>query len=150
MTCEFGLFHFFCDVLIIFLLIMIATWAIAGAIYRIAVGAQDCVLRPKDGVLSQKYANRRSGFFKQAFHRIQESSDFSRRQKPRNHRWALKTAFEAKTLRTRSESSDFRFSQKIKGIILRPAKQCLRSKLCELAANRQFLASEKMKTSASE
>jgi hypothetical protein len=73
-------FTFFDDVLIIFLLIMIATWAIAGAIYRIAVGAQDCVLRPKDGVLSQKYANRRSGFFKQAFHRIQESSDFSRRQ----------------------------------------------------------------------
>jgi hypothetical protein len=37
----------------------------------------------------------------------------------------------------------FDLAKKIKGIILRPAKQCLRPELCQLAANRQILASEK-------
>jgi hypothetical protein len=53
-----------------------------GSHLQIAVGGQDCILRLKDSVLSQKYVNRRGGFFKSTFHRIRESSDFSRWAKP--------------------------------------------------------------------
>src|SRR5271155_5100981 len=53
-----AVFTFFDDVVILFsCFIVIATWAIAGAIYRIAVGAQDCISKPQDGVLSLKYAH---------------------------------------------------------------------------------------------
>ena len=37
------------------------------AIYKIAVGAQDCILKPKDGVLSLKYANSAQRIFQTDF-----------------------------------------------------------------------------------
>jgi len=93
---------------------------------------------------------RRSGFLKLTSTESGNRQIFRVGKNHRNHSWALKTVFEAKTLRIRTEPSDFRFSQKIKGIILRLAKQCLRPELCEFAVNRQIFASAKMKTSASE
>jgi hypothetical protein len=37
------------------------------AIYKNAVGAQDCILKPKDGVLSLKYANSAQRIFQTDF-----------------------------------------------------------------------------------
>jgi hypothetical protein len=68
------------------------------AIYKIAVGAQDCILKPKDGVLSLKYANSAQRIFQTDFLIEFGNHQIFASQKPRTRSWALKTTSEAKTL----------------------------------------------------